>query len=138
MNTFSPKVVLTSSLNVTATEVAVAQPVADVEVVVTVVAFVVAVLVAVALVPLLNTGHAVLVAELYGPVAEVATQTAGTLLAFGSPHDAGTTLLRAATMVKNDAYDHVRSAAERGVPSDFENCSDRAPLEGVYFCTTAT
>ena len=29
--------------------------------------------------------------------------------------------------------DQVKSTAERGVPSERENCSAKAPLEGVYF-----
>lgn len=48
--------------------------------------------------------------------------------------DGGTTEFRRAEAVRTEAYDQVRSAAERGVPSFRENCSARAPLEGVYFC----
>lgn len=129
MYTFSPYVVVACSLNVTATDVAVAQADVVVELVFVVVAVPEVVPVA---------GNTVSVAVAYGPVAEVATHVPGTLWALGSPHEAGTTELRRASAVRREAYDQVRSPAERGVPSSRENCSARDPLDGVYFCTTAT
>lgn len=77
-------------------------------------------------------GQTVLVAVLYGPVAEVAEQTAGTLLAELSPQEAGTTDCLRAEAVRREAYDQVRAEAESGVPSVRENCSVREPSEGVY------
>jgi hypothetical protein len=79
-------------------------------------------------------GNAVAVTEEYVPVAEVALHCSGRDFAPDEPQDAGTTPLRLAYAVKNAAYDHVKSAALSGLPSDLEYCSARAPLEGVYFC----
>ena len=69
------------------------------------------------------------------PVAEDSEQVEGTELAEGSPQEAGTWLLRRAVAVRKDAYDQVRSMAERAVPSVRENCSEREPLAGVCACT---
>lgn len=67
----------------------------------------------------------------------MAEQTDGTLLADVSPQEAGTVAFRRAAAVRRAAYDQVRSSAERGVPSERENCSARAPDDGVYFCYDA-
>lgn len=53
--------------------------------------------------PVSVAGHDVAVAVLYVPLAEVATQVAGTLLAEVSPHGAGTTASRRLTADKNAA-----------------------------------
>lgn len=65
----------------------------------------------------------------YVPEAEVAEQIDGTLEAVGSPQEYGTIPARRAAVVKNAAYDQVRSYAERGTPLDLENCSDSEPLD---------
>lgn len=44
-----------------------------------------------------------------------------------APHEAGIAAFRALFAVRNAAYDHVRSAAESGLPFDREYCSARAP-----------
>lgn len=82
-------------------------------------------------------GQAVLVAATYGPRAEPGLHELGTSFAEEAPHEAGSSLLRAATAVRKEAYDQVRSAAERGLPSSLEYCSARAPSAGVNLCTTA-
>jgi len=41
-------------------------------------------------------------------------------------------------MVTNEAYDHVRSRADSGVPSSRLYCSASAPDEGVYRSARAT
>lgn len=66
------------------------------------------------------------------PRALVATQLPGTTLAFSPPQEAGTMESRRAMVVRNAAYDQVRSEAESGVPSLREYCSASAPEEGVY------
>jgi hypothetical protein len=65
-------------------------------------------------------------------VAEVALHVAGTLLAEVSPHAAGTMEFRRLFADIRAAYDQVKSRAERGEPSDLENCSFMDPLVMAY------
>lgn len=58
----------------------------------------------------------------------------GTVLPLIEPQEAGTIPARRSLALRNAAYDHVRSAAERGDPLERSYCSARAPLEGVYAC----
>jgi hypothetical protein len=116
--TFSPKLVVAISLNVTATAIGVAQVevVGDVEV------------------DAVPVGKEVAVTEEYVPLDDDPEHCPGREFAEEAPQEAGIMLLRLAFAVKKAAYDHVKSAALRGFPSDFEYCSARAPLCGVYFC----
>lgn len=129
MKTFSPYVVVAISLNRTSIAVGVGlQLPVDVDV---------AVLVGVVVgLPVPDETGNVLVAVLHGPVADVAAQLLGTL-AEPAFHDAGTAALRALSAVRKAAYDHVRSAADSGLPSERPNCSARLPFCGVYFSPTA-
>jgi hypothetical protein len=111
--TFSPKVVVAISLNVTATEIGVAQ----VEVVGEAV----------------PVGKEVDVTEEYVPVADDPEHCPGREFADEAPHEPGMIPLRLAFAVRKAAYDQVKSLALRGVPSDLEYCSASAPLCGVYF-----
>jgi len=136
---FSPKTVVSISLKVMATLVAMhAVGLVVVEVDVDVPAEVEVVLVDVGrpVAEVSPVGKMVEVAADNGPVAEVAKHWAGTLEAVVSPHDSGITPFLACTAETNAAKDQVKSTAERGVPSFRENCSARPPSEGVYFSIT--
>lgn len=56
----------------------------------------------------------------------------GTVFPLLEPQEAGTMPARRSAALRNEAYDQVRSAAESGVPLALSNCSERAPVEGVY------
>ena len=85
INTFSPYVVVSSSLKVTATDVTVGHGVEVGEVLVDVV-----VGAGPPLALVCPGGNIVFVAVTYGPLAEVAEHAGGTLFAEDSPHAAGT------------------------------------------------
>lgn len=129
-----PKVVVFSSLKVTATAVAVVQE----AVVVVAVGLVNVAVVAEPVVPgVWLAGKDETVAVEYVPTWDVAAQTAGTEVALEAvpAQPAGTTPARLAAAVRNEAYDQVRSRAERGVPLLRSYCSARDPLDAAY-CET--
>lgn len=74
----------------------------------------------------------------YVPIAEVAIQFVGTIVADGFTHESGTAPVRRAAAVKNAAYDQVRSYAESGVPFERENCSASEPSASAYLATMLT
>ena len=85
-------------------------------------------------------GHELIVAVAYCPFTVVLEQEDvpdGDAI-FGAFQDGGSTPFRRSAAVTNFANDQVKSLADIWVPLSLLNCSDRAPLDGVYFWTTET
>src|SRR6478609_3770357 len=132
----SPKLVVTTSSKVTATEVAIGQLVLVDELEVEVEVWVP---VGVGTPPLgvCDAGNEVAVADEYEPATVLVPHWLGTA-ATPPAQEGGITPARRSAAERNAAYDQVKSVAERGWPSFLSNCSARWPSVPTYFATIAT